>query len=69
MIHLGKDGNDFHRIAHMTDVAQQAANQWPRGQFVFDQRNFQVVSIHPVYPSESDIISLVAITSNGKSTL
>lgn len=65
MIYLGPEGNDFLPIKTLKNVLSDALNIYQVPQTPLDERNFQIISIHPVLASESQKLGLVAITSTG----
>ncbi|KAK9755055.1 hypothetical protein K7432_017848, partial [Basidiobolus ranarum] len=64
IIFLGQDGDQFERVAKVTNICQYASQLCSTSPLL-DYRTFQIVSLHPIYPSESKLINLVAITSTG----
>lgn len=66
LIYLGQDGRDYVKIAKQTGIYQKASRFTDQySQFVPDERNFEIVSLHPVSPSESQVVQLMAVTSTG----
>ena len=66
LIYLGQDGKDYVKIAKQTGIYQKASRFTDQySQFVPDERNFEIVSLHPVSPSESQVVQLMAVTSTG----
>lgn len=67
MNYLGREGqSDFTAISTLSDILARAlrlADNLP--QTPLDERNFQIISLHPVLAAESRIINLVAITATG----
>ncbi|ORY01953.1 nucleoporin-domain-containing protein [Basidiobolus meristosporus CBS 931.73] len=64
VMYLGQDGDQFIRVAKMTNICQCASQLCPTSPLV-DARSFQLVSLHPIYPSESKLLNLVGVTSTG----
>ncbi|KAK9760122.1 hypothetical protein K7432_016169, partial [Basidiobolus ranarum] len=64
IIFLGQDGAQFECVAKVTNISQYALQLCSTSPLL-DSRSFQIVSLHPVYPSESKLINLVVVTSTG----
>ncbi|KAI9352014.1 Non-repetitive/WGA-negative nucleoporin C-terminal-domain-containing protein [Obelidium mucronatum] len=69
LFYLGLDGKDFKRVFKQSDIFSQA-QKWLEISGVYphpylDPRNFQIISIHVIPPSESHNLSLLAISSSG----
>ncbi|KAK9761354.1 hypothetical protein K7432_013808 [Basidiobolus ranarum] len=62
IIFLGRDGAQFKRVAKVINICQYASQLCSTSPLL-DSRSLQIVSLHPVYPSESKLINLVVVTS------
>lgn len=62
VFHLGPADSGFERIAHCSDIFEQASRLCPTG--VLNKKGFKVVSINAVKAQDSAFIHLVAITSS-----
>ncbi|KAJ3029742.1 UNVERIFIED_CONTAM: hypothetical protein HDU68_011259 [Siphonaria sp. JEL0065] len=69
LFYLGADGKEFKRLFKQTDIFSQA-QKWLEISGVYpqpylDPRNFQIIAIHVIPPSESQNLHLLAISSSG----
>ncbi|ORY42767.1 nucleoporin-domain-containing protein [Rhizoclosmatium globosum] len=69
LFYLGVDGKDFKKLFRQTDIFSQA-QKWLENSGVYphpylDPRNFQIVSLHIIPPSESHNVHLMAVSSSG----
>ncbi|KAJ1564805.1 hypothetical protein HK405_013934, partial [Cladochytrium tenue] len=69
MFSLGDTGKEFRRLVRVTDAFAQAQRWLERintySSSYLDPRTFQLVSVHPVPPSESADVQLMAVSSAG----
>ena len=66
LIYLGPQGQEYIKIAQQSNLYQKAARFADQyGHFVLDERNFEIISLHPLLQSESAIVQLLALTSSG----
>jgi hypothetical protein len=66
LFYLGKDGSEYKHAYKITDMCSMASrHSFFSSTSPLDERNFQIISIHPVLHSESRVISLVVVTATG----
>ncbi len=67
MIYLGKEGQGYQKMATVSNLGpsvQHYLESYPYSGG-FDARNFKIVSLHPISPSDSKFVHLMAVTNTG----
>jgi nuclear pore complex protein Nup155 len=67
MIYLGKEGQGYQKMATVSNLASSVQHYLEPYPYSggFDSRNFKIVSLHPISPSNSRFVHLMAVTNSG----